>query len=920
MRRSSVPPRPGQRVVSDSEPELGLGTLVSMEGRAVVVYFDGTGEERRYAAGSSPLHRLLFGAGDEIVDADGGRWIVDDVVERDGIAVYQCADQEIPENLLNPRMALGGPRERLLAGRFDAPHLFDLRLRARQATEALRSSPGRGLVGARLELLPHQFFIASEVAGRRLPRVLLADQTGLGKTIEACLILHRLLLTGRAQRALILVPDALVHQWLVELSRRFNLRVALYDEERCAAVQDSEPGANPFDDEQVVLAGWSLLVDRDSRAAEAAEAGWDLVIVDEAHHLGWSRGEPSPEYAAVEQVSASAEGVLLLTATPTQLGEEGHFARLRLLDPDRHTDFDTWKLESEQHRRVADLGEVLIGDAAIAAADLDELVGTLERERDEVAEAVQDRAGRDALLAQLIDRHGPGRAIFSNTRSVLPKLPSREVQLHPLAPAEDDPRLGFLLRRLRETDEKLLVICHSAKTAQSIKAQLEIQTRQPIALFHEDIDLVQRDRNAAWFVEPDGARMMICSEIGSEGRNFQHARRLVMYDLPLDPDLVEQRIGRVDRIGQRHDVAIDVPYLVGTGHEVRARWQHDGVNSLTRHVTVAQPLLEVFENRVQQLAAGWDAGNDSAGDLEDLISETAELTAALESRVESGRDRLLEMSSLRADRAEGVLELVRTHDADVEADEFFLRLLEHFQVIADELGERTYRFDPDGLARVNFSALRQGDVTFTFDREKALLREDYEFATVDHPLFEDALGALLDAETGNASFAVVASEDSPRLLVETVFVLEPVAPPGLHADRYLPPTCIHITVDIGGNPVAGPPEEPGGRGNREWLRAYLPDLRTPLRAAVSAAERMANERAEGVREAANARAETELGGETDRLRALAVSNPNVRPEEVALLELEREELARHIVQARLRLDALKLIWHGPAEKGRPKTG
>jgi ATP-dependent helicase HepA len=88
----------------------------------------------------------------------------------------------------------------------------------------------RGLAGARISPIPHQLYIASEVAGRWAPRVLLADEVGLGKTIEAGLILHRMLLEGRVRRVLVLVPEPLLHQWLVELLRRFNLPFALFDQ------------------------------------------------------------------------------------------------------------------------------------------------------------------------------------------------------------------------------------------------------------------------------------------------------------------------------------------------------------------------------------------------------------------------------------------------------------------------------------------------------------------------------------------------------------------------------------------------------------------------------------------------------------------------------------------------------------------
>ncbi len=926
---------PGIRLVSDSEPELGLGTLVSADRRSVIVRFEAADEERRYAAASAPLHRVIFGAGDEITDLDGTRMLVETVQYRDGLAIYHCGARGLLETDLSPLMALGGPRERLFSGRFDPPKLFDLRQEALARLQLARQSAVRGLVGPRLELLPHQFYIASEITSRRRPRVLLADQTGLGKTIEACLILHRLLLTGRASRALILVPDALVHQWLVELSRRFNLRVALFDEERCVAMEEGDPSSSPFESEQLVLAGWSLLVDNANRTEQASAAGWDVVVVDEAHHLSWHDEQASPEYAAVERVSAAADGLLLLTATPTQLGAEGHFARLRLLDPERHADFDTWQREDEGHQETARLGTALASAERLPAEQIARLAAIMDRGIDEITGHTTDPELRARLLADLIDRHGPGRVIFHNTRSVLTDLPVRHVVLSPLEPTgsgarsggrlcPDDPRIDHLQSLLRSSPaEKVLVTCRTAATARAIKDELDRRTRANIALFHEEIELVQRDRNAAWFVEPEGARMLICSEIGSEGRNFQHARHLVMFDLPTDPDLVEQRIGRVDRIGQHHDVLIDVPYVKGTGQEILARWHHEGVGTFARPIATAHPLLERFGARVRNLVARWDTGGDErprSSELERLIEETDRETQRLEQRVEQGRDRLLEMSSLRRDVADVLLSEVREHDADVASDGFFIRMLEQFQVIADEIGSRTYRFDQEGLASVRFAALTRGDVTFTFDRRTALLREDFEFASIDHPLMRDAMGFLLDSESGNASFAIDETEAAPTLLLESTFVLEAIAPARLHIDRFLPPTCLQIVVDQTGNDRTIESAQLSGlaAGDASWFRERLPDLRVALKQMLRRAEELADARGKEAKTAAATELTSRMKVEIERLRALARTNDSVRPEEISLVENELEEISLHLDAARLRLETLRVVWRGPADDGVPR--
>ena len=170
------------------------------------------------------------------------------------------------------------------------------------------------------------------MARRHAPRVLLADEVGLGKTIEAGLILHRMLLTGRAERALILVPPSLMHQWLVELLRRFALEVTLLDEQQSLAQAE----ANPFESGQLILASQAWLFANPQRQEQAAACDWDLLIVDEAHHLDWSAEQVGAGYACVERLAKRVPGVLLLTATPEQMGLASHFARLRLLDPDRY--------------------------------------------------------------------------------------------------------------------------------------------------------------------------------------------------------------------------------------------------------------------------------------------------------------------------------------------------------------------------------------------------------------------------------------------------------------------------------------------------------------------------------------------------------------------------------------------------------
>ena len=227
----------GQRWISESEPELGLGTIIQVSDRQVSIAFPGSDDVRRYAVESAPLKRVRFKPGDRLTTIDGEVFTVERLEEKDDLLVYHGSSLTVLETHLCDATSFNLPEERLLAGETDSNETFDLRCEALVHRHCLRKSEIRGLVGGRISLIPHQLYIAHEVVSRHNPRVLLADEVGLGKTVEACLILHRLLCSGRAQRVLILVPTSLVHQWFVELLRRFNLWFSILDGTICGIIE-----------------------------------------------------------------------------------------------------------------------------------------------------------------------------------------------------------------------------------------------------------------------------------------------------------------------------------------------------------------------------------------------------------------------------------------------------------------------------------------------------------------------------------------------------------------------------------------------------------------------------------------------------------------------------------------------------------
>lgn len=630
----------GQRWVSDGEPELGLGIIRKSGDGRVEIVFPAAGETRIYAIDSAPLRRVRFMPGDRIKDHSGAETTVERVREERGLRIYETDGGEVAEADLSDSISFSKPEERLFGGKLDEPADFDLRGEALHRRADMRRAPVRGLAGARMDLIPHQLFIADEVANRPRPRVLLADQVGLGKTIEACLILHRLILTGRAERVLILVPEPLVHQWFVELLRRFQLSFSLFDEGRCEAIEYGDPECNPFLDSQWVLAAVDFLAGNERRATQAREAGWDVLVVDEAHHLEWTPEAPGAAYEMVRGLAETTDGLLLLTATPQQLGPEGHFARLKLLDPDRYTDLDQYREETLHYEEVADVVESLAAGGAVDGR-VGKIVAGRQRLEQRVVDLIAEKPGaRERLIADLLDGFGVGRVMFRNTRAKLGGFPKREPRL---APTTDKVKwLIDLLEALGE--EKVLVIAKTRELAEEILEQLNSATGVKGALFHENLTLLQRDRNAAFFAEAEGARVLVCSEIGSEGRNFQFARHLVLYDLPEDVDLLEQRIGRLDRIGQKGVIQVHVPYLPGSAEEIRMRWLEEGLDAFRASPPGAAEIQRELRFDLEE-AIGEREG------IDELIEKTLACRKRISERLARGQDRLLERSSHRPERS-----------------------------------------------------------------------------------------------------------------------------------------------------------------------------------------------------------------------------------------------------------------------------
>ena len=967
----------GQRWISESEADLGLGIVLDVSNRRLTLSFPAAGERRTYAIDNAPVSRVKYEIGEKVRHQDGTKIIITDIVEQAGCLLYIGVTKEdeplsIPEFELDSFVQFSTPRDRLFAGQIDKHNHFTLRYQTLHYQNQHRQSAIFGLAGPRVQLLPHQLYIASEVSRRHAPRVLLADEVGLGKTIEAGLILHQQLMSGRVQRALIVVPTSLQHQWLVEMLRRFNLAFTLLDEARCNAlvgldsveesvdyvddfsddVEKTADTSNPFETAQLIICSLDFLTKNNYRYEQALQAEWDLLLVDEAHHLHWSEKKPSKAYTCVEGLAKKSKGLLLLTATPEQLGLESHFARLRLLDPDRYYDFEKFVTEQKAYQSLNELVQTLLLQqtdeaAAIPASLLKLLTGYLStetiKELQEQAETQSLSAAMRTAVDYLLDRHGTGRVLFRNTRSSVAGFPERKLHAHALTLSDEevtalqtqplaaqicaeqfwqqktdsdwwlqDPRVTWLAEWLRQhRRKKTVVICANADTAQTLEEYLRLRKGFTTAVFHEGLSLIERDRAAAYFAEvDDGAQVLVCSEIGSEGRNFQFAQDLVLFDLPINPDLLEQRIGRLDRIGQVATVNIHVPYYSHSAQEKLLGWYHKGLNAFEKTCAIGQTVYVQF---AEQLLAGLISDDEVAFDK--LIGETNDFASNLVAQLQQGRDRLLELNSCKPAQADALVDALATNDDHGALPNYMEQVFDSFGIDYEKHSEKSLVLHPSDHMRIaEFPGLPESGLTVTYDRQQALAREDMQFLTWEHPLVTGAQDLISLSEFGNTAFCTLKLPPLKpgTLLLEALFVLHCPAPSELRLFRYMPQSLLRVLLDDKGkdlSAVLGITQlskllQKVPRNNaQDLVRHARPTLTTMVQ---KAEEITYAKQAELIAEA-TAKVTEQLNGELSRMKALKAVNPNVRQEEIDYLQQHLAASQHFLGQAQIRLDALRVV-------------
>ena len=665
------------------------GVVDDCDHRMVYVRWDDDGPPPQFAIGGPPLVRVVL-QGQQVELRSSGETAVALRSVASEPPAWECfvasnggRTVNVPEADLRP-VAITDP-----VGRFKANLIGPMKqYRLQEVTRWYRlmhlydELVSLGHVG--VDIKPHQVAVVHKVISNYPHRFLLCDEVGLGKTIEAGMVLKELRARGGAQRVLAIVPPGIVRQWQFEMKSKFNEAFSVLDTDTVRYLQNQGYTGNPFTFEDSILcsSGWIA----NPKWAELCTAvDWDLIIVDEAHHARSHRsGETTRLYRLVRDLASpghsARRAMLFLTATPMQLDTHELYSLVELLDPllfpsEEH--FERHRREAPGLSRLAEL--ISRHGFPVPDTDPDDTILMVARclELDEDTARRRLAAGsegREALVAELADRHLLSEVMIRNRKTIvggfMPRAASRwSVELTAeeraaLEAVEDYVEYGFrcaagarnsTLGFVMVTFQKLMASSIAAireslgrrrervqaavprppATADELEERLDYDDEasevigdaggQPLdesweelalldraiesldrvtvdskarvligelsELFDHDLDtkvllftqfretqrfLAERLAAAGWgvnvfhgqmnsrekdsavdrFKNDAGPQVLISTEAGGEGRNFQFCHILVNYDLPWNPMRVEQRIGRVDRIGQENAVSI----------------------------------------------------------------------------------------------------------------------------------------------------------------------------------------------------------------------------------------------------------------------------------------------------------------------------------------------------------------------------
>jgi len=879
---------------TDGSGKLGSVASVNAATRVITVAFDdGTRHDFAEATAAEVIGRVVLDHGQSVrVLASDESGMVTNSEVRDGVLLYKVhlargGSRLVIENGVRPAVQTD-PVARLRSGQLDRARHTNLRLAATRLLFAYRHDELSVLGNSRVELKPHQVGVVHRVAEAYPHRFILADEVGLGKTIEAGLLIRELQARGVAQRILVLAPSGLVGQWQQELKTKFNQSFSIYTRQSIDWLRNDHPEENVWTVRDTVISSTSFACRDEERRAEIAGAGWDMVVIDEAHHARrtWqSSGSHTTTnlYRLAEQLADPdlnrSQSMLLLTATPMQLHRFELFSLIELLDPALFPTFDDFDAHADDLRGLNELVERLKRWPALDVCQRRSVVQGIEEWTGRDAKDIEQRADDDldALVEEAQAQHRLSQVMVRNRKRVVGGFQPRkaaiwEVELteaeydaywaathyaqtgYARSRATKNNALGFLMAtfqklnasssralaqslrrriaRLRETtldtrrstilaeidddevptDEQLEVLLAEASGADAEEiAELEVIVEQlesidvdsklrvlasnlaqvaaeddsakviiftqfratqeyivshlkpgwSVHLFHGGLPPRDKDAAVAAFRDGTGPEVMVTTEAGGEGRNFQFCHILVNYDLPWNPMRVEQRIGRVDRIGQKRPVKIFNFSTRGTIEERVVDVLTERIGVFTETIGGLDPILGEVETDLRKIFLAADAEADERlAELEGQLEERVKKARATEDRL---ADLIMDTRSYRQNEVEALLDRPREVNAP-DVKRFTLTALTQLgvKVDTDPLHPGVYelRFSSRFEDRFPDEVKAGRDRKVTFELELALAREELDFLAFGHPIVDGLVAMVRERDwEGIASHRLVLTDD-----------------------------------------------------------------------------------------------------------------------------------------------------------------
>jgi superfamily II DNA or RNA helicase len=438
-------------------------------------------------------------------------------------------------------------------------------------------SPG---VARDIRLLDYQLATVRHVLNNLRGRALLCDEVGLGKTIEAGLIMMEYILRGLARHVLVLTPPSLVEQWRLELQTKFNLDFITYD------APQFRSAASPWATFPYIIASLDT-AKREPHQAKALEPVYDLVIVDEAHHL---KQQKTLAYQLVSRLKKKY--ILLLTATPVENDLEELFNLITLLQPGQLETSASFKRKyltrgNPLQPKNAEELKKLVREVMVRNRRSDTGAITARRHAEVIEVALSpDEAAFYQRLTTFVRGHYTAessgrlsggvtqfvlktlqREVGSSIEAVLPtleKIASEAAHSHSLRQVcgtlagqarevASRAKAIALVRLLKTIPDKVVVFTCFRATLRFLTDLLQGEGFR-VAQLHGGMRRAEKEEQVQAFA--GNARILVSTETGSEGRNLQFCNVIVNYDLPWNPMRIEQQIGRLHRIGQTRDVSI----------------------------------------------------------------------------------------------------------------------------------------------------------------------------------------------------------------------------------------------------------------------------------------------------------------------------------------------------------------------------